>query len=433
MQFIMNLFNSYSYAILFISLTLELIAFPLPGEIMMTYCGFLIYESKLNLILSVSSATFGVILGITISYIIGSKLGIEFINKYFSYFHIDKRNLEKPSNWFNSYGNNLLIFSYFIPGVRHITGYFSGITKISYKKFAINAYLGAFIWTSTFISIGMFLGPNWEKLDSYMSKYMSYIFLILLMVIGSIYSYKNHGFKLAKFSYKILNNTFIYVYSFARNRNVMSILTLALIGIFALIVGIVQDYITSDLNQFNLVATYYIKDIFSSSLSKFITILTFLTSNTFIVILIFLIAMLIIKKSSTPWLELQFLFTTIIGGEILCISLNTIFKRLNPISNYYSNIDYTFPSHEGLISIVAYGFSAFVLLKYIEKHLSAIILIASTLLICLLCGISPILSNMENPSSIYNGYVFGLVWLTLNLILLDIYKIINSNPKLSNL
>ncbi|GKU24882.1 VTT domain-containing protein [Clostridium folliculivorans] len=432
MQFIMNLFNSYSYAILLISLTLELIAFPLPGEIMMTYCGFLIYESKLNLFLSVLSATLGVILGITISYLIGSKFGIEFINKYFSYFHINKKNLEKPSNWFNSYGNNLLLFSYFIPGVRHITGYFSGITKISYKKFAINAYLGALIWTFTFISLGMFLGPNWEKLDSYISKYMSYIFLILLMVIGIIYSYKNHGFKLAKFSYKILNNTFIYVYSFAKNRNVISILTLALIGIFALIVGIVQDYITSDLNQFNLVATYYIKDIFSNSLSKFITILTFLTSNIFIVILILIIAMLIIRKSSSPRLELQFLFTTIVGGEMLCISLNTIFKRLNPITNYYSNMDYTFPSHEGLMSIVAYGFSTFIVLKYVKKHLSATILIALTLLICLLSGISPILSNMENPSAIYNGYVFGLVWLTINLVLLDIYIIINNNPKLSN-
>ncbi len=71
MHSVIGLINHYGYIILFSALVLELIAFPLPGELMMTYCGFLVYQSKMNWIISILVATTGVILGITISYFIG--------------------------------------------------------------------------------------------------------------------------------------------------------------------------------------------------------------------------------------------------------------------------------------------------------------------------------------------------------------------------
>jgi len=65
--------------------------------------------------------------------------------------------LDKASKWFERYGNGLLAAAFFIPRVRHVTGYFSGISKLPYKRFALNAYIGAFIWTGTFISLGRIL------------------------------------------------------------------------------------------------------------------------------------------------------------------------------------------------------------------------------------------------------------------------------------
>jgi hypothetical protein len=37
LQYITGLFNHYGYIVLFVALTLELIAFPTPGETLMTY------------------------------------------------------------------------------------------------------------------------------------------------------------------------------------------------------------------------------------------------------------------------------------------------------------------------------------------------------------------------------------------------------------
>jgi len=54
---VIELINNYGYIILFSALVLELIAFSLPGELMMTYCGFLVYQSKMNWGISILVAT----------------------------------------------------------------------------------------------------------------------------------------------------------------------------------------------------------------------------------------------------------------------------------------------------------------------------------------------------------------------------------------
>lgn len=204
LQTVIELINNYGYIILFSALVLELIAFPIPGEPMMAYCGFLVYENKLNWITSILVATTGVTLGITISYITGSKLGESFFKKYGSYVHLGPKRLETASVWFNSYGTKLIFLAYFIPGVRHITGYFSGITKLTYKKFALNAYIGALIWTSTFISLGNFLGLGWYKLHDYIKEATIIGAIIITLILIVIYINKKHGNSIMVFNYRKL-------------------------------------------------------------------------------------------------------------------------------------------------------------------------------------------------------------------------------------
>ena len=198
MKFIIELFNNYGYIVLLIALMLELIALPLPGEALMTYCGYVIYEGKMNLAISILIATLGVCIGITLSYFIGKILGVAFFEKYGHYIHMDKKSLDKISIWFEKYGNKMLIIAYFIPGVRHVTGYFSGIIKVSYKKFAVNAYIGALIWTTTFITLGRVLGASTEKYHSLLKKDILIGIIIIAISTIIIYLYKNYKQKIFK-------------------------------------------------------------------------------------------------------------------------------------------------------------------------------------------------------------------------------------------
>ena len=77
-----------------------------------------------------------------------------------------------------------MIIAYFIPGVRHITGYFSGITQIPFRTYALYAYSGAFIWTGTFISLGKLLGPQWEQFHASIKKYFFIGSIIVIIHIS---------------------------------------------------------------------------------------------------------------------------------------------------------------------------------------------------------------------------------------------------------
>ncbi|MBE3593408.1 MAG: DedA family protein [Thermoanaerobacter sp.] len=151
------------YIIIFAALTIELIGAPTPGETLLTYCGYLVFKGQLNYFLTIITATIAVITGITVSYFIGILLNETVISKYGKYIHLTPKNLEKAHKWFDKYGNHLFIFAYFIPGVIHITGYFSGIIRLSFLKFAVHAYSGSLIWTATFVTLGRVLGYKKKK------------------------------------------------------------------------------------------------------------------------------------------------------------------------------------------------------------------------------------------------------------------------------
>ena len=114
------------------------------------------------------------------------------IEKYGKYIHLTPENLEKVHKWFDNYGNYQIVFAYFIPGIRHITGYFSGITKISFIKFVVNAYFGALIWTTTFITFGKILGYKWETIHTNLPKYFVITGVMLIFALFLIYYFKNH-------------------------------------------------------------------------------------------------------------------------------------------------------------------------------------------------------------------------------------------------
>ncbi len=245
MQFVIGLFNHYGYIVLLIALMLEIIAFPLPGEALMTYCGYVIYQGKMSLIMSILIATFGVSIGITLSYFIGKILGVTFFEKHGHYIHINKGRLDKVSLWFQKYGNKLLIIAYFIPGIRHVTGYFSGITKISYKKFSVNAYIGAFIWTTTFISLGSILGVNWSKYHPLLKKYLLMGSLIIGAVVIAIYIYKAHRQRIFDFVLRSLNRSLKILHSLGKIKIVMVRMAVSFLIFSAFIIGIIQNYLAN--------------------------------------------------------------------------------------------------------------------------------------------------------------------------------------------
>ncbi|TCS94732.1 membrane protein DedA with SNARE-associated domain [Hazenella coriacea] len=179
-----DLLQQYGYIGIFLFLVLGIVGLPLPDEIMMTFIGYLASIGSLNLPFTYISALLGSASGITVSYILGQRLGYPFIKKYGKKFFITRRRLLISQLLFRKYGNWLLFVGYFIPGVRHVTAYLAGIAKMSFHRFAIYAYTGAIVWCATFIGLGYILGANWEMVFVLLHQYGWKALLCVLPVVG---------------------------------------------------------------------------------------------------------------------------------------------------------------------------------------------------------------------------------------------------------
>ncbi len=180
----------YGSFALFGLLALGIIALPVPEETLLIFSGVLICEGTFSWAPTIISAYLGSITGITVSYLIGSTGGLYVIKKYGGYVGIGENKMTIAHNWFERYGKWFLFIGYFIPGVRHFTGIFAGVSTLEYHNFALFAYTGALFWVMTFLSIGYFFGNYHREAIELVESNIELILSAALIAIGLFIYFK---------------------------------------------------------------------------------------------------------------------------------------------------------------------------------------------------------------------------------------------------
>lgn len=177
---------------LFFMLAVGIIALPVPEETLMVIAGALVRAEKLHLEATFIASLLGSICGITVSYYLGKGLGHYLIQRFGKWLHIGKSQVTKAHNWFERYGGWALFIGYFIPGVRHFTGFSAGVASLEYPKFAIFAYTGALFWVTTFLSIGYFFGGYCSKVCGLLEHRVDDILSIIVLLLALYGLYLTH-------------------------------------------------------------------------------------------------------------------------------------------------------------------------------------------------------------------------------------------------
>ena len=419
-------FIHYGYLVLFSFLAVELIGLPLPGELLMSYAGFLVYQGRLNWALSIIVASGGIFGGITISYFIGSVLGYPFFKKYGHYVHITPARLQGAEGWYEKYGNNLIVAAYFIPGIRHITGYFAGIVKMPYRRFALRAYVGALIWASFFITLGKVIGPDWAQHQGALEKYLMLGAGIVFLSIFIFVAYRYHKDNIiALFKHILLAMLERYDYSKVRVFLVIAGVMSVFSTLVAFTVSLIQDYLANEFVLFDTFSDYLVVHMFAGN-EFLLKIIQFAMSSSAIVVIVFAALLLIFWKSKMRLLDTSFLMSAVLGGEFIEEILRRIFHRLGPIPQ--GSVGFTFPSEQTFMIIVIYGYFMYLFLKYIPMKYHAVRVCTAGLFIAVMVfvGFNRIFYGVQYSSDVLAGYIFGGVWLVLNLIVMECMRLLKS-------
>ena len=183
-----NLIANYGYIGIFIILVLGIVGLPIPDEVLLTYVGYNIFIGRMSWIGAILAALAGALIGISISYLLGKKLGLPFLRRFGPKVHITENKIDWTQSYFEKHGGLLLMFGYFLPGIRHITAYIAGIADFRFGKFAIFAYLGAILWVNVFIMLGILLGDNWTVIETILHD-TTKIAVIVICVAALLFFY----------------------------------------------------------------------------------------------------------------------------------------------------------------------------------------------------------------------------------------------------
>lgn len=169
--YVLKTIASLGYPGLFLGLVLEFLGVPFPGEIVLTFTGFLVWNGHLGFGVAVFSATMGSLTGTVAAYFLGRKFGRPLLDKYGKYVFVDKKKIDTAEHWFNRHRFLVLLFGRFVPGIRPLSAYTAGIAHMEFMQFWPLSVCGAFVWCAAFIFLGKHLGKNWASISSLLERY----------------------------------------------------------------------------------------------------------------------------------------------------------------------------------------------------------------------------------------------------------------------
>ncbi|HOP41616.1 MAG TPA: DedA family protein [Geobacteraceae bacterium] len=184
-QLLMHWIVVYGYPGIFAGLLLGIFGAPIPDEVILSFAGYLAFKGTMKLHLAILAATLGSVCGISLSYAVGRSFGLFIFERYGRFIGITPERLGKAHTWFGRYGKWTLVPGFFVPGIRHLIAILAGTSRLRYTTFSLFAYAGGFIWTTTYIIFGYYMGKDWHRMSGELHRHLLLGSAIVAVAIGA--------------------------------------------------------------------------------------------------------------------------------------------------------------------------------------------------------------------------------------------------------
>ncbi|MFD3447464.1 phosphatase PAP2 family protein [Microbacteriaceae bacterium 4G12] len=147
----------------------------------------------------------------------------------------------------------------------------------------------------------------------------------------------------------------------------------------------------------------FLQDQQSLKLFSYITMLG--GAKGIVVVLVLSLLWLGIKRRYTSMIVLVLaVITTHFAND----AIKNVFERQRPTINpLYDAIGYSFPSGHAMVSIVIYGFLAFLLMNETRNQARKVVIVTLTAILVGLIGFSRVVLSAHYPSDVLAGYCMG--------------------------
>ena len=156
--------------------------FFLPGDSLLFTAGVLASAGYFNLEFLFLGSFICAVLGDSVGYFFGKKIGPKVFSRPDSFFW-NKKNIEKTNFFYQKYGNKTITLARFVPIVRTFAPIMAGVGDMKYQAFLFWNILGSFFWTGIMIFGGYFLGNHIKNIDKIILPIIVLIIFISIVPI----------------------------------------------------------------------------------------------------------------------------------------------------------------------------------------------------------------------------------------------------------
>jgi membrane-associated protein len=157
-----------------------LLGFFLPGDSLLFTAGILASQGYLDIYLLLVVLAGAAIIGDSVGYSIGRKLGPRIFSKEESLL-FNKSHIDKAQKFFEKHGPKTIIIARFVPIVRTFAPTLAGVGKMNYGLFLAYNIVGGLLWTVSITVLGYYLGLKVDNIEKYI---LPGVVLIVLLSIA---------------------------------------------------------------------------------------------------------------------------------------------------------------------------------------------------------------------------------------------------------
>lgn len=166
--------------------------FFLPGDYLLFSAGLLCGTGNFNvpimlLWFCIFAASIG---GSLVGYLFGKLLGQRLLNKPDNWF-FKREYIVKTRYYYIKYAGNTLIIGRFLPIVRTFAPILAGMIKMDFKRFMIVNIIGGFLWVTSMVVGGYFLGVKFPNIINYLEYIiLGFVAITSIVVIRGFFTAK---------------------------------------------------------------------------------------------------------------------------------------------------------------------------------------------------------------------------------------------------
>jgi len=161
------------------------VGFFFPGDSLLVVAGLFAAAGKLNVFVLLLTLFIAAVVGDAVGYYTGLKAGPRIFSRQKSLL-FKPSHLQKAHAFYEKYGGKTIIIARFVPIVRTFAPIVAGAADMPYRRFFMFNVVGGFLWVTSMILAGYFLGGAVERafgirLDDHIEKVVIVVVLLSLL------------------------------------------------------------------------------------------------------------------------------------------------------------------------------------------------------------------------------------------------------------